>query len=542
MSAHLQTRIAVARRAQLAADIAGGVAWLAVWCLLASVATMTADWWFDLAVPARAAALLANAGIDGYVAFRCIFLRLQSPPDDDAIALRVERATPSLRSRLIVALQLARLPGLAGTPLVRHLVAEVERAVAEENFLRAVRWRHAAVAVATSLAVLTGCAALYQHMRPASGDLLRRLFLAPIPVPRKTAVVCPTGNRVVAKGDALTIEARARGVVPAQGTVTLLFADGRSEMFTMTPVSRAERARFQRVIVNVQESFSYRVKLNDGVSETFHVEARPRPSLASLRCTQVWPKYTERPPTPRALGDLTLLAGSRLQLEGVATKTLTQAVVRRAGMEVELPLTVDGKTITGTLAIPAKGLRGFSVGLMDADGLTSTNEVEYRVEIIPDKPPLVKLTSPAGREELVTASGAVWIGFEAEDDFGIADVAIHFKTDVAGKDQVIAFDLNGEQPKSLRRRFEWRMPSLKPALMEGATIEWWIEAMDSNDATGPGVTATEHRFLKIVSEMEKRAELMNRLDEYLGQLGTVADNQLKLNQNLGEIIRQKSVP
>lgn len=538
MNADLYTRLANTRRLQRLADFVSGAMRLGLFALLASALTMVADWWLDLPMWVRTVALAANLACDGFIWYRYMVQPVLSPLDDDTIALRIEKTIPSLRSRLIAAVQLARMPFSGDSALVQKLVAETQEALIPVNALEAVRFRPAmiflSVAIGTSALWLT----VFQHTRPESIDLMRRFFLSSVPVPRKTRVECLTGNRIVALGDSLLLDAKARGIVPPQGTVTLVNATGREETFTVLP-SQHNRSRFQRTIENVQNSFTYRVKLNDGWSDSFRIQAKPRPALISLRCTQIWPAYTGHLPTPRALGDLSLLAGSRLELEAVSTKTLAKAVARLSESGRELPLSVNGKVIRGRLEIPASGLRGFSVELQDTEGLHSKNEVQYRVNIVPDKAPLITLTNPTRREELVTASGSVLIGVEAVDDYGISDTGIHYKTDRSIEEKVITFDLESTQPKTLRRRYEWKMPSINPSPPEGTTIEFWIEAMDNNNVTGPTVTTTEHRFLKVVSEMEKRAELMNRLDEYLGQLGAIADTQQKLNQNLGEIIRQK---
>jgi hypothetical protein len=70
-------------------------------------------------------------------------------------------------------------------------------------------------------------------------------------------------------------------------------------------------------------------------------------------------------------------------------------------------------------------------------------------------------------------------------------------------------------------------------------IEYWIEAVDNNNATGPGIGVSEHQFAKVVSESEKRADLLNRAGDYLGSISDVAADQDKLNRNLGLIIREK---
>ncbi|MDB6034026.1 MAG: hypothetical protein JWM16_4364, partial [Verrucomicrobiales bacterium] len=57
---------------------------------------------------------------------------------------------------------------------------------------------------------------------------------------------------------------------------------------------------------------------------------------------------------------------------------------------------------------------------------------------------------------------------------------------------------------------------------------------------GPGIGRSEHQLAKVVSESEKRADLLNRAGDYLGSINDVATDQEKLNRSLGTIIREKS--
>jgi hypothetical protein len=112
--------------------------------------------------------------------------------------------------------------------------------------------------------------------------------------------------------------------------------------------------------------------------------------------------------------------------------------------------------------------------------------------------------------------------------------------DAATNVSTMDLDLGGEQPQKLRRRFEWKLSDFKPLLAEGTRLEYWIEAEDNNNATGPGIGSSEHQYLKIVSIEEKRADLLNRAGDYLGSVSDVAADQEKLNQSLGQIIREKT--
>jgi hypothetical protein len=108
-----------------------------------------------------------------------------------------------------------------------------------------------------------------------------------------------------------------------------------------------------------------------------------------------------------------------------------------------------------------------------------------------------------------------------------------------GAEQFIDLDLE-DQAQRLRRRYEWKIGAFTPLLSEGAVLEYWVEVEDNNNATGPGIGSTEHQLAKVVSEAEKRADLLNRAGDYLGSISDVAADQERLNKNLGLIIRAKA--
>jgi hypothetical protein len=90
---------------------------------------MALDWWLDAALWVRAIMLGSLLAATGFVAWRFVILPLRRQPDDDRVALRMEKARPEFRSRLISSIQFSR-PGAieAGTAvsLARMTVAETE--------------------------------------------------------------------------------------------------------------------------------------------------------------------------------------------------------------------------------------------------------------------------------------------------------------------------------------------------------------------------------------------------------------------------------
>jgi hypothetical protein len=209
-----------------------------------------------------------------------------------------------------------------------------------------------------------------------------------------------------------------------------------------------------------------------------------------------------------------------------------------------IPLSIKGDNaagFSGSFIVPARGLAGFSILMLDGEGMESRDSAVYRIDTVPDKAPVIRITYPDRKEELITPQATMPVAFEASDDFEIAKLRLRYKVDTVenGAEKTVELDLEGGRPQRLKRRHEWAIGAFSPLLPEGSKIEYWIEAEDNNDATGPGIGSSEHQYARVVSESEKRADLLNRAGDYLGSIADVAADQEKLNQKLGTIIREK---
>ena len=546
-SALIQSRLDGLRARHVAVAVLTGAAMAVVVGVELLALAMFLDWWLELPWGLRLVSLIAQVGVLAYITLRFVVAPILRQPDDDELALMVEKARPEFRSRLIAALQLTRphaVPSGASLSLVGALVGETEALARPGDFRKIVPTdrlkKFGTLALFIPIIGVLG----FLSGRETCGDLLKRAFLSNIPVPRKTRIRVPEGNRIVGRGDTVRLEANVEGIIPAQGKVDVKYRSRRGQDFPLEQ-NKENRASFARSLENVQDDFTYRFSLGDGVSETFTIKAIPRPTVATIECAQEFPPYTGLKTAQRSLGDLTLLAGSILQLKVTATKDIKAAEIRLVGVESNLTLAVDAqkpRELAGRFAVPAKGLTGFQIQMLDTENMESRDSAIYRVDVLPDKAPTVRITHPDRKEELVTRQATVLLGFEAADDFEIAKVRLRFKTDTydAGAEKSLDLDLEGQRLQRLRRRYEWKLPDALPGLSEGSVIEYWIEVEDNNNVTGPGLGSTDHQLAKVVSEAEKRADLLNRAGDYLGSISDVATDQEKLNKNLGQIIRTKA--
>src|ERR1051325_10181155 len=153
---------------------------------------MFLDWWLELPWWLRLVSLTVQLGVFTYILIRFILAPILSRPDEDQLALMVEKARPEFRTRLIAAIQLVRpgaLPPGASRSLVGALVEETEALARPNDFRDIVSSDRLKKFGLTAILVPLIASMGFLAGRQTCGDLLRRVFLANIPVPRKTRIV-----------------------------------------------------------------------------------------------------------------------------------------------------------------------------------------------------------------------------------------------------------------------------------------------------------------------------------------------------------------
>ena len=562
MSQLLLTKISAVRAKHSSVAIGTGIA-IAVAVLVAGlIVGMMLDYWLDLPRWIRAAFLAIDLSLVITIIVQTILIPILRGPDDDQIALKVEDAHPEFRTRLIASIQLSRpeaIPIGASASLVRAMVMQAESLADSIDFNRVVSTdRLMKMSIVAALVLLTGLTSFaYGRHDGVSSDLLARAFLSNTPVPRKTRIDVPLGSFKIGRGDTAILFAKARGAIPTGGTIDIKFESGRKQTFPLD-VSPNDPAMFTRSLENVQDSFSYRINLGDSTSDWYRADVLIPPVVTRLECQQVYPAYTKLGTVSRSLGDLSILSGSRLILK-VTTNNLIQPdgstgkllnsvhLVNPNGLP-PVKLTVDPndpRQLTAEVPMPPK-TSGFSIGLNDTNGLKSKDPAVYRVDLVPDKDPTVHISYPERKEELVTRIATLEIGFDAADDFGLANLYLKYKID-DGPEQSIPLDINkpGQPlPRSLHKRYAWAISKLTPRsttqpTLEGSSIEYWLEAEDNNNVTGPGRGESERYSARVVSEAEKRAEILARLGASIQDVERGVDDQEQLRTKLGDLILER---
>ena len=538
--AALQRRIKAVREKRFRVKALTGL-FLSITVLLGGLTTESIlDRLVNLPWFARAVILLGCLGGTSYLLWRESIKPLRKRLNDDDVSLIIEHALPRFSTRFIASIQLSRDPKTRNSSLVRALMVQTAvmakaldfKNVIKTEKLKRILKRFLGIVVIASLLIFLG--------GQVSVLLLKRALLFNVPLPGWTYFLNVTEGKNIGIGEDFKIEVTAGGIIPAQGRVIATNELGQKREFVLTP-NGEKSPQFTAVIHGAQESFSYLVKLGDATSLTYKVKVFKRPTAVNVACEQIYPAYVGAAPVPRQVSDLALLVGSRLKVNVKASMNITKAGIRLEGLDQEVPMQIDPKDpsiLHGELEVPAKDLTGFSVKMTSSDGVDSKESVIYRIDLVPDHDPAVKIIVPSRREEVATSQATLGIAFEATDDFGISKASLHYSVDQT-PEKTIEFDLGNRITKTISRHFDWKISSLQPAVKTGSIIEFWITVADSNNVTGPGVGSTEHYQTKIVGDDEKRLDLANRLRETMSGVNDITESQQDLTKNLGEPLFEK---
>ncbi|MBN8712010.1 MAG: hypothetical protein BGO12_09335 [Verrucomicrobia bacterium 61-8] len=507
-----------------------------------------ADWLFGLPWVVRCIFLLADAGVIGWLAWRGIILPLSRPMDSEAMALLIERRMPQFRSELISAVQLAGGgPGCiqGSVEMVRRLIARIANKITHLDVPRRVVPKAGLIKslkiLAISGVVFSG---VFAGFYPQSFTLLQRLLLAKVPLPSQTRVVQTSGDLEVVEGGDASLFAVAEGVLPKSGRLVVIFDDGRKDAVVVTEAPD-RRGFYSFTLPNVRQPFRYRFEVGDGAGEDGRVSVKIVPSIIQTRFTQIYPGYTGLGETPLSTGTLALLAGGRLRIEGAANQPIKVARIALQGPGGEATAEVlggDRRSFRAEIPVSSTDLSGVSLTVENDKGEIS-QPVNVRIEVRSDKPPVVSIVSPRAEKLTAQASVVIPIVYTAKDDFGLSQVEIAYEVfRPQTRDQGDPPAERGRIPlplpeSSAPQRFSWDLGRLLPPLTIGSTVRFSIEARDNNSFSGPGLASSRSRLIRIVSDEEKRLELLDAFGDTARKVESLIKTQEKINESTGTAVR-----
>ncbi len=413
---------------------------------------------------------------------------LLSRPTLKQLALAAEERAPEHRALLVNALELAPAQG----PLAAAVVTEANRRAAG---LDLVALAPRALPRPAVLGLVAALAAWGLGLLVAPGPL--GSSLGRIADPRAAAVALVAidvepGDVTLPPGATLHVRARVEGT--GRRPTVVFEHGGRTERVRMEPAEAG--GRFEVALRGVAEPGVYRVEVAGVSSPLYAVALAGEAGVVSFDLTYRYPAYTRLGTETQSAtrGDVTALEGT--QVEFVVNLDRSARAVRwtvPGGAPAPLRA-LSPRRWAGTFTVGPAGPLG-----LEADIEGKTLRVAYRVQPIPDQPPLLTVIEPTGDMDL-PAGQRIPVWTVVSDDFGVADLTLVARVE-DGPARRVPLAAWPERPREASLGADWDAGPL--ALLPGKSATFHFELRDNDAVGGPNVTVSRTFTLRfpLLSEL-----------------------------------------
>lgn len=491
--------------------------------------------WFRLTPPGRLLLVVIGLIITaGVLIQRCVRI-LWHTVSDDALARKVDRHYPELYDRVTMTLQLWRQYGTRDTTSPALLEAAITASAASTeavDFTAADRrYRLPQAARLFGGALIFSSLILILLFNPLYGALHRLVHpLTDFPVPQNTFVVVQPGHADVASGGQVTVTAEITGDMPDQATIRLYTDDTIWKSIDLSSIRSS--SSFSYTIRDINESLQYEIEAGDALSPRFQISVVNRPRVASLHLTYRYPAYTNLAPrTTTEGGDIVALKGTRVAFELEASQVLTTAQIGMVGQDNPLSLKVSDRQANGAISIKTDQI--YRIILRNQEGRANIDPPQYRITVLPDRMPDVRIISP-GKDSYLTENMLVSLLISATDDFGISSMNLVYQKTPDGEIQRKALPAD-KKVTTLTVHYVWDVSNL--GLIPEDVMSYYVELFDNDTISGPKRVVSQTFTLRFPSISEIYDQLNSTQDQQVADIEDMLKNQEEAQKRLEELNR-----
>jgi hypothetical protein len=464
------------------------------------------------------------------------------------VSLLVERAEPGLQSRLISTLQWQEQLKLdAGTSenLVEGLVSQTFGMLGSVHFERIIdtSWRGRSLLRLLLVGlIIAGLAALF----PLHTLIFcQRLILPGIEYPTQTRIVSIEMPELIPLGDPIPVRITVDGVVPKLGRLLLESDDGDAIEYDLQPAEPDSPIFAVELSALSQPAVMY-IEINDADAGPIRLDPTARPLLETISATITSPAYTGIEQRTEQTGNLRVIEGSRIDMTITTSKPCPGfSLLGLGGETADLPKPQSDGGRAFSFSFTANESFAFSVAMKDEVGLEAADVPQYRVTVIRDRSPTIRIKQPDGSIELAPVSRAPLV-FSINDDLGIKSIRIEYTVENGEVDDGQGFTINRELPRTVydrldnvgRATFDYNgwWENARTQVVPGQIIRFWIIAEDG--APTPHISQSDEHIIRVISSAEYRRVLWSKLGEHIERVDDLVPDIKSSSGDLEDILER----
>jgi hypothetical protein len=279
------------------------------------------------------------------------------------------------------------------------------------------------------------------------------------------------GDTEVERGTSLVISARFGRDVPAEATLVLVSASGKTRYI---PLERhLADPVFGGSLSEVSEAGIYHIEYASGKTRDYKISVFDYPALVRADAHLRYPDYTHL--TNRTITDtlrVSAVEGTHLTYELQLNKPVAHA--RLVGHEQTLELQVKNNSVALLNEFLLTNSSRYSLALEDAQGRTNKFPSDFVLVALTNRRPDLRLVLPHG-DQRVSKLEEMQLQGEATGEFGLGKYGIGYT--VAGKDPQLV-ELGQTASNGQKRSFKYLLPFEKLKVEEDEVVAYFVWADD----------------------------------------------------------------
>jgi len=551
----LLNRIHLVRNKQNRVDLFSNTLVFFTGVLIITASLILAETLFDFSKTVRTIIVILSALLfvcmGSWMIVRPFFRLVRVLPSitENEIAKRIGMFFPSIKDRLLNALQLAKEAGSASmlysTELIDETFKEFTKEIQPLDFTRSVSTKHFPKQYRRLIVSIVCTAVLFLFFPDSISHAAYRLvhFTREFSPPPKYRIELTPGNKEIVKGENIDVQAKVISLLPAftprSTELTIIRQQEGQENFDELKVKPDLNGVFSATFQAVSTTTKYFAQYADAESKHYTLTVLNRPLIRSFHVRLDYPEYTKIPPQilDESVGDVTALAGTRVTISGSASKTLKEAVMQ-FGNDTKLMFTTRQEKFSASF--PLLSNTSYSIHLLDEEGLSSIEPVTYRFNTVMDEFPTVIIVDP-GRNIDIIGDQEILLFLKARDDFGFSSMRLGYRLIKSRYEQAhdeytfASIPLPAASEGQIEMYYRWNLTGLN--LVPEDVVEYFAEVFDNDAIHGSKSGRSKLYLLRLPSLDEVFADINKDHDRSIEDLKQSLDDTKKLKENMESINR-----
>jgi hypothetical protein len=477
------------------------------------------------------------------------FLGMISPGSEDSTALHIGAFFPSIRDRLLNALQLAKNAVSDSTVYSADLIDESLKDFAVEiqqlDFTRSVNTSHLPL-YRRWLIISAGVSILIVSLFPASfsGASYRLIhFTREFAHPSKYSFEVSPGNKEIVKGENVPIHVKVTSLLLSfnlrSSDITIYRQQEGQENYDEVNLKPDSGGIYSTTFQALRTSTEYFARIADAESEHYRLIVQDRPLIRSLHARLDYPAYTKIPQKTmdEFVGDITALTRTRVTISGTASKSLKEGSIE-FGNNSKIPLTIHGEKFSTMFSVLSDN--SYHISVMGEEGLSNNEPVQYQIKAMPDEYPTIAIIEP-GRNIDIAGDQSLNLLFHAKDDFGFSSMRLGYRLMKSKYEQArteytfTPISIAADAPGEIDVPFTWNLTNLN--LVPEDVVEYFAEVFDNDAVKGPKSGRSNLYLLRLPSLDEVFADADKEHERSMDDLKQSLEEAKKLKDDVESINR-----